>query len=67
MADSEFLASFKVEIDDTGVERLQDALSQNRALAEELAAAFPWPSACGDSMSSGTAPTPWMIFWMLWS
>ncbi len=39
-ADSEFLASFKVEIDDTGVERLQDALSRNRALAEELAAAF---------------------------
>ena len=40
MADQEFLASFGVEIDETGVQRLQQALEKNRALAEELAAAF---------------------------
>ena len=40
MADQEFLASFGVEIDESGVERLQIALAKNRELAEELAAAF---------------------------
>ncbi len=40
MADQEFLASFGVEIDESGVERLQAALAKNRELAEELAAAF---------------------------
>ena len=40
MADQEFLASFGVEIDESGVERLQAALEENRTLAEELAAAF---------------------------
>ena len=40
MAEQEFLASFGVEIDESGVQRLRDALEQNRALAEELAAAF---------------------------
>ena len=40
MADQEFLASFGVEIDESGVERLQTALEENRTLAEELAAAF---------------------------
>ena len=40
MADQEFLASFGVEIDESGVERLQTALAKNRELAEELAAAF---------------------------
>ena len=40
MADQEFLASFGVEIDESGIERLQTALSENRTLAEELAAAF---------------------------
>ena len=40
MADQEFLASFGVEIDESGVERLQTALEENRILAEELAAAF---------------------------
>ena len=39
MADQEFLASFGVEIDETGLDRLQKALKQNRALADELAAA----------------------------
>ena len=40
MADQEFLASFGVEIDESGVARLQAALAKNRELAEELAAAF---------------------------
>jgi len=40
MADQEFLASFGVEIDETGVLRLQEALTKNRALADDLAAAF---------------------------
>ena len=40
MADQEFLASFAVEIDETGVLRLQEELTKNRALAEELASAF---------------------------
>ena len=40
MADQEFLASFGVEIDESGVARLQTALAKNRELAEELAAAF---------------------------
>ena len=40
MAEQEFLASFGVEIDESGVQRLRDALEQNRDLAEELAAAF---------------------------
>ena len=37
MAEQEFLASFGVEIDESGVQRLQVALEQNRELAEELA------------------------------
>ena len=40
MAEQEFLASFGVEIDESGVRRLQEVLTQNRELAEELAAAF---------------------------
>jgi len=40
MADQEFLASFGVEIDESGVVRLQASLAKNRELAEELAAAF---------------------------
>lgn len=40
MAEQEFLASFGVEIDESGVARLQTALEENRTLAEELAAAF---------------------------
>ena len=39
-ADQEFLASFGVEIDETGPDRLQKALKQNRTLAEELASVF---------------------------
>ena len=33
MADQEFLASFGVEIDESGVKRLQAALSENQTLA----------------------------------
>ena len=40
MAAQEFLASFGVEIDESGVKRLQAAMEENRTLAEELAAAF---------------------------
>ena len=40
MADQEFLASFGVEVDETGLLRLQEALTKNRALADDLAAAF---------------------------
>ena len=40
MADQEFLASFGVEIDESGVKRLQAALEENRTLAEELASSF---------------------------
>ena len=40
MADQEFLASFGVSVDETGVAKLQVALAKNRTLAEELAAAF---------------------------
>ena len=40
MASQEFLASFGVEIDEGGVTRLQNALSENRDLANEVAAAF---------------------------
>ena len=40
MADQEFLASFGVEIDETGLLRLQEALTKNRTLADDLAGAF---------------------------
>ena len=40
MAEQEFLASFAVEIDESGVQRLQQVLEQNRDLADALAEAF---------------------------
>ena len=61
MADQEFLASFGVEIDESGLDRLQKALVQNRELAEELAAAFDSArDAIGGffrQLSSSTLPT----------
>ena len=39
MADQEFLASFGVDIDESGLDRLQKALKENRTLAEQLASA----------------------------
>ena len=40
MADQEFLASFAVDIDENGVNRLQTILSQNEAMAASLSASF---------------------------
>ena len=40
MAEQEFLASFGVEIDESGLDRLQKALARNRELAGQLASAF---------------------------
>ena len=40
MADQEFLVSFGVDIDESGITRLQAALEKNRQLADQLAAAF---------------------------
>ena len=40
MADQEFLASFGVEIDETGATRLQDILTENTELAQSLSDAF---------------------------
>ena len=47
----EFLASFAVKIDEAGVNRLQSVLSENRELAEQLAAAFDGASAAIRSFS----------------
>ena len=40
MADQQFLASFGVDIDESGVSRLQTILTENRTLAESLTSAF---------------------------
>ena len=40
MADQEFLASFGVDIDESGVSRLQRILTENKSLGAELAASF---------------------------
>jgi len=40
MADQQFLASFGVDIDESGVSRLQKILAENRTLGDNLAAAF---------------------------
>ena len=40
MADQQFLASFGVDIDESGVSRLQKILAENRTLADSLAASF---------------------------
>ena len=40
MADQQFLASFGVEIDESGVSRLQKILAENRMLADSLSASF---------------------------
>ena len=40
MADQEFLASFGVQIDESGLNRLQKALKDNRTLADDLASSF---------------------------
>ena len=40
MADQEFLASFGVDIDESGVTRLQKILTENKTLGDSLAASF---------------------------
>ena len=40
MADQEFLASFGVDIDESGVSRLQQILTENKSLGADLAASF---------------------------
>ena len=40
MADQQFLASFGVDIDESGVSRLQKILAENRTLADSLSASF---------------------------
>ena len=40
MADQEFLASFGVDIDESGVSRLQKILTENKTLVDSLAASF---------------------------
>ena len=40
MVDQEFLASFGVDIDESGVSRLQQILTENRTLAESLSKSF---------------------------
>ena len=40
MADQQFLASFGVDIDESGVSRLQKILAENRTLAESLSTSF---------------------------
>ena len=40
MADQQFLASFGVDIDESGVSRLQKILTENRTLADSLSASF---------------------------
>ena len=40
MADQEFLASFGVDIDESGVSRLQKILTENRTLGDSLASSF---------------------------
>ena len=61
MVDQEFLASFGVEIDESGLDKLQKALKQNRTLAEELASAFDTArNAIGEffkQLSASTLPT----------
>ncbi len=61
MANQEFLASFGVEIDESGLDKLQKALKQNRTLAEQLASAFDTArNAIGEffkQLSASTLPT----------
>ena len=56
VADQEFLASFAVDIDEAGVARLQKILADNKALADNVSAAF---RAATKAMKefAGTLPT----------
>ena len=67
MAEQEFLVSFAVEIDEGGLDKMQQALQQNREMAEQLAGAFESAqgaiSAFFDQLSASTLSTgeisPW--------
>ena len=52
MPDQEFLASYGVEIDESGVSKLQSILADNRAAAQELAAAFDGAAAAVQSFKN---------------
>ena len=58
MADQEFLASFAVDIDEAGVSRLQAILTENRELADSLAAAFNAASEAVRSFAEGLGILP---------
>ena len=58
MPDQEFLASFAVEIDETGVTRLQTVLEDNRKLAEELAGTFEAASAAIHTLAENLGVLP---------
>ena len=55
VADQEFLASFAVDIDEAGVTRLQKILADNKALADNVSAAFRAAKAMKEF--AGTLPT----------
>lgn len=55
MAMQEFLASFGVEVDESGVGRLQEILKENKALAEDLSRAFAAARASLKPLLSSTA------------
>ena len=54
----EFLASFAVDIDESGVTRLQTILKDNRALAESLSEAFAVVSSGSGRTSSAVVLSP---------
>ena len=56
MADQQFLASFGVDIDESGVSHLQKILAENRTLADSLPAdaTTPRPSARTSTGSSSS-------------
>ena len=58
VADQEFLASFAVEIDETGVSRLQKVLEDNKKLADELASSFDAASASIRTLSEELGVLP---------
>ena len=58
MADQEFLVSFAVDIDEAGVSRLQAILTENRELADSLAAAFNAASEAVRSFAEGLGILP---------
>ena len=52
MAMQEFLASYAVEVDESGAKRLQEVLESNREMAQTLAGAFEAARGALSSLSS---------------